>query len=215
MKRTGIIIALALAGCTARPSLPEATPVTHIPARGGWYCQPATTPGAWDCVQDSELAANPPPPRPLPAPLPAPEPAPMPTIDSMPLLPEPVAAAETDSVEAGAIPANAGAPPQPRQLAELAPEQYTIQLVAMDTRRALEPLLSRDDLGDAFVARVERDGALYYVLLIGVYDTEMQARQAADTLADDLRALSPWVRSVRGLQAAEDRARALESSGTV
>jgi septal ring-binding cell division protein DamX len=218
MKRTGIIIALTLAGCAARPSLPEATPVTHIPARGGWYCQPGTTAGAWDCVQDPELAANPPPPRPLPAPVAGPEPAPMPTISPMPLLPDPVAAAS----DSDAVDANAGDRAQPHHLDQLSPDRYTIQLAAMNTRRGgggtlarLEPLLERDDLGSAFIARLERDGQLYYVLLIGVYDTELQARQAVEDLADDLRAMSPWVRSVRALQAAKDRARALEASGAV
>lgn len=192
-----VLVAFVVSGCSSRPAPPASTPVTQIPAVGGWYCQPGTSPGTWDCVQDPQLAENPPPPRPLPvAPPPAPEPLaepePAPTVEEPPL--RDVAPAP---VEAGAGEASADQRPL-----ELSPDSYTIQLVAMNTRRALEPLLARDDLGDAFVAQVERDGASYYVLLVGEYETVLQARQAMDDLAEDLRALEPWVRPMRDLQAA-------------
>jgi DamX protein len=188
-----VLVALTLAGCSSRPAPPESTPVTQIPAVGGWYCQPGLSPGTWDCVQDPALAENPPPPRPLPV-APPPEPEPAPIVEGPPL-----AEFAPASVDAGE--AEASADPAVHRLAGHSPDRYTIQLVAMDTRRALEPLLARDDLGDAVVARVEREGASHYVLVIGEYETVRQARQAIDDLAEDLKALEPWVRPVRGLQA--------------
>jgi septal ring-binding cell division protein DamX len=217
MKWALSIVVILAAGCSSRPAPPERTAVTEIPTQGNWFCQPGMAPGTWDCVQDARLASEPPAPRPLPSVAP-PEPPPPLTIaeDDIASLPEPAGMVEMPKVPAE-MPAEAPPlPPEPAlpmTLDALPPGGYTIQLMAADSRRALEPWLARRDLGSAFVVPVERDGVRYQALLIGAYESEAAARQAVESLAVDVQALSPWVRSVRSLQRASERAQRLADSG--
>lgn len=208
MKTTLLIAFVVLAGCSNRQPAPEVTPVTEIPARGGWYCQPGLTPGTWDCVQDPQLAENPPPPRPIPAaPAPAPRPVPGGPIDpeEPELSSEPFETRGSAPVPGTPAAADPATPALPRG-------QYTIQLAAMVRQADLAPLLNRDDMNDTFVAEVESGGSIYHVLLVGEYDSAAAARDAIDQLPEDLRALEPWIRPVATLQRAQARAQRLATA---
>jgi hypothetical protein len=63
-----IVVGSLVAGCGGRVERPPETPVTLIPERGGWFCQPHPSGSGWQCVQDPALAANPRPDRPPPQP---------------------------------------------------------------------------------------------------------------------------------------------------
>lgn len=218
MKMPLLIAFVVVAGCSSRPPAPEVTPVTEIPARGGWYCQPGLTPGTWDCVQDPQLAENPPPPRPIPvAPPPAPRPAPGAPVEPEDPNPTSDPFETLDSAPVAGAPV-AGAPAEPPPVAAastaaaLPSDQYTIQLAAMVRQADLAPLLNRDDIGDAFVAEVESEGSIYHVLLLGGYDTAAAAREAIERLPEDLRALDPWVRPVASLKRAQAQAQRLATA---
>jgi hypothetical protein len=63
-----VLVGSLVAGCGGRVARPPDTPVTLIPERGGWFCQPHPSGTGWQCVQDPDLAAKPRPDRPPAAP---------------------------------------------------------------------------------------------------------------------------------------------------
>lgn len=61
-----LILSVGLGGCSNRDSsVPTPVNQTAIEKRGDWFCQPAVAgaPEPWECVQDTNLAANPKPDR--------------------------------------------------------------------------------------------------------------------------------------------------------
>lgn len=103
-------------------------------------------------------------------------------------------------------------PAQPVALADLPGTFYAVQVLAMNTRAQLDAFVRRHDISGLSSARVERNGAVYYVLLLGIYETLERARQAAAGLPPALAGVDPWIRSVSSLQAAMRRAEALTRS---
>ncbi|MFW6093189.1 MAG: SPOR domain-containing protein [Pseudomonadota bacterium] len=97
-------------------------------------------------------------------------------------------------------------------IAELPGEFYAVQLLAMSSREALESYVAQRQLDHVSAARVERDGRLYYTLLLGVYETEELARRAAAERPAALAGTTPWIRSVSSLQSAMTRGDALARS---
>ncbi len=89
---------------------------------------------------------------------------------------------------------------------------YTVQLMTMSSRERLETWTAERNLGDLPVARLERDGAFYYALLLGVYDSFPQAEEAMTRLPPGFDDKTPWVRSLGSLQAAMRQADALAES---
>ena len=51
-------------------------------------------------------------------------------------------------------------------------------------------------------ARVEKEGELFYVLILGVYESETIARDASAELPDALVGTQPWIRKLGSLQTA-------------
>ena len=100
-------------------------------------------------------------------------------------------------------------PGTPTPLTEVPPDYYVVQLVAVQTKEALEDYAARKDLQGMSAARVERDGRLFYVLLLSVYPDRERARTAASNLPAEFAEFDPWVRSVDSLQQAMRRADAL------
>ena len=239
-----LAISLLVAGCTGQATRPPVNEVTRIPAQGGWFCQQSPEGTGWACVQDPELAENPVPERlpeatasspepeaeppapepPAPEPVepkPAAEPAPGPELEPAPapqpapgpeaepvLEPPPLTAARADAAEA------AGSQRQGVPLMDLPGNFYAVQLIAMNSREELESFVRRHDLGGTSAAQVERDGHLYYVLLLGVFETVEDAKRAIDELPPPFSEISPWIRPLRSLKAAMVRAQALRESGT-
>jgi hypothetical protein len=54
-----LVVGALVTGCGGRVERPPTTPVTLIPERGGWYCEPHPSAEGWSCVQDPARAANP------------------------------------------------------------------------------------------------------------------------------------------------------------
>ncbi len=193
-----LVVSLVVAGCAGSGPRPPATPVRNV-GNGDWFCQMSPSGSGWECVQDPDLAEDP-----RPARLPA---APPPGDGSAPP-PQPAPPEEPEEPEAPPAPAEPGPqsashpPNPPRSLANLPEDFYTVQLMAMSSAEALEAYVNEHGLQGMSAARVERDGRLYYVLLLGIYETAEQARDAAAELPPSLAGTSPWVRTVGSLQAA-------------
>ncbi len=133
------------------------------------------------------------------APAPPPQPAPAP--QSAPVLEQnPQAAEPPDWQRVAYRPATASA------LGELPAHFYAVQIVAMSSMEALESFQHEHQLGGILAARVEADGAVYYVLLLGIYETLADAKAAAASRPESLMAVNPWIRKLGPLQAAVRRA---------
>jgi len=103
-------------------------------------------------------------------------------------------------------------PPEPVALTELPDDFYAVQLIAMSSKEALEAFVQRERLESVSAARVERDGELFYVLLLGIYESEAIAQRAVATLPMALQDTGPWIRRLGSLQAAMRRADAATGS---
>jgi DamX protein len=106
-------------------------------------------------------------------------------------------------------------PPEAVPLTELPRDFYAVQLIAMNTREELEAFVQRHGIEGVSAARVERDDALYYVLLLGIYETLDKARRAVADLPGPFRDTTPWIRPLGSLQSAMARADTLAGSGGV
>ncbi len=210
-----LVVGLVVAGCAGSGPRPPATPVRNA-GNGDWFCQMSPTGSGWECVQDPDLAENPRParlpagpppgngPRPLPQPTPREAPESAPEREEREAPPPPV----EPELRSAALQPNA-----PRSLADLPGDFYTVQLMAMSSAEALEEYVNERGLQGMSAARVERDGRLYYVLLLGIYETADQARNAAAHVPPSLAGATPWVRSLGSLQSAIVRGDALAGAG--
>jgi hypothetical protein len=54
-----IVVVSLVAGCGGRVERPPTTPVTSIPAQGGWFCEPHPSGEGWLCVRDPDRVADP------------------------------------------------------------------------------------------------------------------------------------------------------------
>ncbi len=106
-------------------------------------------------------------------------------------------------------PTAAAATPQHSALLDLPADHYAVQLLAMTDARQLQQFVDQHGLASARTARVERSGELYYVLLLGVYDSLEGARQASLNLPAPLATNEPWIRPLGSLQNAIVRGNAL------
>ncbi len=96
-------------------------------------------------------------------------------------------------------------PDKPEPLTDLPGSFYALQVLAMPSRSSLEAFTRRHGISNASGARVERNGELYYVLVLGVYETRAIARKAAAHLPPPFTNTQPWIRSLASLQAAIKR----------
>lgn len=223
MPKLALFIVLgALSGCGGDRT--SAGPLGQAAGEGNWFCEMAENGEDWDCIQDAELARSPKPTR-LPGPKPTDQPAP----DE----PGPVAAAEVTGLIGMAppeAPSSVATPmtdeataPEPIQvdsdtdtevdagteLLDLPASHYALQVLAMSSASQLQDFIASNELAGAVTARVERNGELYYVLLLGVYDTLELAEQASLELPAPLHSNEAWIRSVGSLQNAVLRGNAL------
>ena len=187
---------------------PAPADVVGSNAGGGrdWYCEPGSE-GGWRCAANddgaaqrsmAEVAPTPPPqgidsePEPLPEPQPAPpvpaQPQPRPAPAELPLYRQ-LAHSLDDT-----------------PLLDLPASYYALQLFATGTREGAEAVAVRSGLRGMAGARVERDGEVFHVLLVGVYASKERAERALASLPASVRAMNPWVRRLGGLQEAMRRA---------
>jgi septal ring-binding cell division protein DamX len=93
-------------------------------------------------------------------------------------------------------------PAQSTRLLDVPDTFWTVQLIALSSKQALETYARRQRLGRMSAARIARNGQLYYALLLGVYETEEIAREATVDLPEPLNQLALWVRPLVSLQRA-------------
>ena len=149
------------------------------------------------------------------APAPAATPAPAPVVEPVVAITPPESAAEPQLTTAPTIQPKylslAYQPETKTELSDLPADLFVVQLLAMDTPEGLTSFLDASELNDLTGARVEKDGELFYVLILGVYESEAIARDASAELPDALAGTQPWIRKLSSLQTAMIRANDLVS----
>ena len=218
------IVLFGLAGCSSRGPSPVAPVDLPNKPGAGWFCEMHANGEEWECVRDENLARHPKPsrlpkPEPTPAPI-APQPLP-PTPEPPPVPPTPIAPVPTVNESAASIPEPVSVPvderipkhirlaykPEtPTNIVELPPDFYAVQLIAMDTREALEAFVNDNRLRGMSAARVEKDEQVFFVLLLGIYTSAAIAKEASEEIPPPLDELPPWIRSLGSLQRAMIRA---------
>ena len=103
-------------------------------------------------------------------------------------------------------------PSQPTALTDLPADFYAVQIMAMSSKESLEAFVAREGISNMSAARVERDGALFYVLLLGIYEDADKARRAVASLPEEIAGAEPWIRPLGSLQSAMQRADRLAGS---
>lgn len=172
----------------------------------------------WECVQDPLLARAPRPER-----LPQPSAPPDQRTDSAGEAPSEPPLPDDPLPPAGPMP-----PPDdtalpeharltvgmsdPPALAEVPGHYYAVQLIAMPSAAALQNFADGQNLTDTTSVMVEREGQLFHVLLLGIYEDAATARRAVASLPPDLRDAEPWIRRISSLQSASMRANAVAGS---
>jgi len=91
-------------------------------------------------------------------------------------------------------------PSEPVRIIDLPEEFYAAQLLAVSTKAQIEDFVVQRDLYNMSAARIEQDGQILYVLLLGVYESKDIALEAVQHMPQEVRALKPWVRPINGLQ---------------
>jgi hypothetical protein len=214
---SSIVVAFLVSACAGNPPQPPSSPVTRIPDAGGWFCQMNAAGNGWECVQDPLLARTPRPER-LPQPSAAPEqrtdsadeaPSQPPFPEEPPLSEDSPFPEEPPLSEDSPFPEEPVPPGYSSDLAELPGHYYAVQLIAMPSAAALRRFVDQHNLTGTTSVVVERDGGLFHVLLLGIYEDAATARQAAATLPADLQESEPWIRRVASLQSASLRANAV------
>ena len=180
-----------------------------------WFCQMNETRDDWECVQDAELARRPRPDR-LPTDEPEPQPAPPPMIvPTVSFEPEPTAADDATSAAAATVSAAAieSAPAEPDiapvDLMSLSGDMFAVQLIAVANETLANEFVAEHELDDALTLLMARDGDLYYVVLLGVFDSFADAQLAVDHRNERLLDIEPWIRTLASIQEGVLAARAL------
>ena len=88
----------------------------------------------------------------------------------------------------------------------LPPHYYAVQLFALSSPDRVEAYVKRTGLASVSAARIENNGKLLYVLLLGVYETRELALKAIASLPSQIDKQAVWVRPLGELQQAVARA---------
>lgn len=83
---------------------------------------------------------------------------------------------------------------------------FAIQLAALAELSETESFRNQYPLANLLQVRIESNDQLWFVLLAGVYESYVDAKQAEYDLLEDYPDLSSWVRPISGLQKAVERA---------
>jgi septal ring-binding cell division protein DamX len=212
-------------GCGSRATAPSAqTNETADRSDESWFCQVGATDDDWDCVQSEALAATHTPQRlpaartQTPAVIQVPEPInrslgkPASTttpgvlsntaaVTSEPVAtPAPKAKASTENVPKHI--ALSYRPDKPIAILDLPADFWAVQLVALSSKEALEKWAKENKVSGMSAARIWNGQQMFYILLLGIYETRANAEEAIASLLTPFVDQVPWVRSVGSLQAA-------------
>ena len=208
------ITLMVLTACANNPgsnSVDQAETIARAQERA-WFCQMTELGTDWDCVQDAELARNPKPDR-LPGRKPAAEASPVtqdeittptqdPSLDAAaPVVQQPVPA-EPPPVEVPRHIALSYRPAEPVALLDLPADFYAVQLVAVSSKKDLEEFAERHQIRGMSAARTYSQNQMFYILLLGIYETYDNAELAVDSLGPPFDETQPWIRRVGSLQRA-------------
>lgn len=72
--------------------------------------------------------------------------------------------------------------------------RYTIQLLALPDRDALEAFVLASGVSGLMAKQIQRNGESHYVLFTGSFADRETAASAADNLPAPLSELTPWIR---------------------
>jgi len=217
MKTLMLLTALLLGGCGSNKVSPTTGEARSEPGLEPWFCQVGATDDDWSCMRSAARGRERNPTRipqartlrlerdsladasagALPASVAAPQPAsqPAPVTPPQPVL---------DS-GANAKPLHdqlSYQPDRPVAILDLPRDFYAVQLVAVSSRETLENYAQEHKLADMSAARIWDGRQIFYVLLLGIYETEAKAKGALNSLTGALAQLDPWIRSVGSLQTA-------------
>ena len=95
---------------------------------------------------------------------------------------------------------------------DLPDEFYAVQLLALASPEAVERFVARAGVPGLAAARVEREGRLFYVLLLGIYRNRPDAVRAVESSPATLHHPTPWIRPLYTLKQAMLRADELAAS---
>lgn len=201
----------ACAGNSGPDPVNQAQTIARAQERA-WFCQMNELGTDWDCVQDAELARNPKPDR-LPARKPPAEAAPAVRDDITSSAVEEnldaAAAAASQPATTEPLPADLPThialsyrPAEPVALLDLPADFYAVQLVAVSSKKDLEAFAERHQIRGMSAARIYAQDQLFYILLLGVYETYGNAELASESLGPPFDETRPWIRTVGSLQRA-------------
>lgn len=225
MLRLPIMLLFALLVACGRGGILQGGKLEIPQSTGNWFCQPGTGGDEWDCIQDEELARSP---QLAAATTPAPPveesgegpeaepPEPAATESPVPRDVEPGAVQEQPPIEEPSA-----ADPEPPKAAEpeldadglmgLPDDYFAVQLVALDSAAELSAFVDTHGLGYLPHARVERDGRIHHVLLLGFYESYALAEAASLDPPAPIEPGDAWIRPLAGLKRAVARAVSLDA----
>ena len=178
------VLALAFATITLVAACRSPTPADVLGTRttpgGDWYCDASDT-GEWACVKESERA-----------------------VDQAPRQTRSTSPSPVRSASPGNLPVEA--PSRASALAALPGHFYAVQLIALESQAAVAEFGLEIGVSGTMQVRIENDGKLWHLLLLGTYAERAAAERAVASLPEDLQALSPWLRLLGPLQEAMRRA---------
>lgn len=104
-------------------------------------------------------------------------------------------------------------PAEPTQILQLPPDYYAVQMLAMNSPEEIIMYINDNNLKGMSGARVEAEGKIFYVLIVGIYETYDRAQEASESLPPPLDDVEVWIRPLGSLQQAMVRADDLAGSG--
>lgn len=212
-------MALLLSACSSnRSSAPRAGEPDFRDPDAPWFCQPGVATDEWECIQNEELSQAPAPTRPPPAQPPqqqatpsTPKLTPRQTETRERSVATPAPAAKSSTPQAmPQAPRTADSTPEyarlayrpekPMSILDLPDDFSAVQLTALSSREALEQYATQNNMRGMSAARILSGDQLYYILLLGIYETQERAERAIVDLPAPFAGLTPWIRSVGSLQ---------------
>ena len=106
-------------------------------------------------------------------------------------------------------------PGRPVALLDLPPQYWVVQLVSVSDKETLERYAVKHRLRGMSAARIWSKEQFFYVLILGIYETQANAKEASEDLPPPFDEFPPWIRSVGSLQKAiqaADRQTVVEQS---
>lgn len=216
---TSLVLLVSACSSNRSPGPRLGEPELRDPAEP-WFCEPGVTQEEWQCIQNEAVAKVPEPTRPSPK-----RPQRQPAIAATPQVTsqqtasrERTAATVTPEAKSSSLPASSAAdrsaenapeyvslayrPAQPKAILDLPKEFSAVQLVALSSREALEKYASKSKMRGMSAARILRGDKLFYILLLGIYETRERAERAIVDLPPPFDVHTPWIRSVDSIQKA-------------